>query len=261
MCVDHDAQLPALPPGTHQARSERLTLTATDRNVFDALHAEPSDYSGTSVIVLPDVRGLFNFYEELAVRFAQEGHRSLAVDYFGRTAGTGPRENDFPYMDHVAQVNSDGFHADLAAAIAFLMTKDPQTRIFTVGFCFGGNMAWASATGNNDVAGAIGFYGKPEADRPVGDGPIWDRCHLISCPVLSIFGGDDPGIPAENIDRLKEAMEQAGVDYQTITYAEAPHSFFDRTQDDHSDAALDAWNRMTRFIAGADSGSITAISS
>lgn len=250
MCVDHDAQLPALPPGQFSARSERLTLEAADGNEFNALYAESDQYSGVSVIVLPDIRGLFKFYEDLAGRFAEEGHRAVATDYFGRTAGTGHRDSDFPFMDHVAQVNSDGFHADLAATVAFLREKDPDTRIFTVGFCFGGNMAWASATADHGVAGAVGFYGKPEADRPAGDGPIWDRCHLISCPVLSIFGGDDPGIPAENIDRLKDAMETEGVDYQTVTYAGAPHSFFDRTQDSHSDASLDSWNRITRFIAG-----------
>jgi len=249
MCVDHDAQLPALPPPRFEAHHEHLTLEAADGNVFNALCAEPSESSGTSVIVLPDIRGLFKFYEDLAVRFAQEGHRSVAIDYFGRTAGTGGRGADFPYMEHVAQVNSEGFHADLDAAIALLREKDPQTRIFTVGFCFGGNMAWASATDGHGVEGAIGFYGKPEVDRPAGDGAIWDRCHLIEGRVLSLFGGDDPGIPAENIDRLREAMESAGVDYQTVTYAAAPHSFFDRTQSDHQDASLDAWNRIIGFMS------------
>src|SRR5665811_1070955 len=77
--------------------------------------------------------------------------------------------------------------------------KRQNASIYTVGFCFGGNVSWGAATHDHGLAGAVGFYGKPDADRPAGDGPIWDRCHLIECPVVALFGGDDPGIPAENI--------------------------------------------------------------
>jgi carboxymethylenebutenolidase len=38
-------------------------------------------------VILPDVRGLYRFYEELALRFAERGYTALAFDYFGRTAG------------------------------------------------------------------------------------------------------------------------------------------------------------------------------
>ena len=38
-------------------------------------------------MILPDVRGLYRFYEELALRFAERGHAAIAFDYFGRTAG------------------------------------------------------------------------------------------------------------------------------------------------------------------------------
>ena len=47
------------------------------------------------MLILPDVRGLFTFYEELALRFAEAGVAALAIDYFGRTAGTAARGADF----------------------------------------------------------------------------------------------------------------------------------------------------------------------
>ena len=43
-------------------------------------------------MILPDVRGLYPFYTELAERFAQAGYHAIALDYFGRTAGLGPRD-------------------------------------------------------------------------------------------------------------------------------------------------------------------------
>jgi carboxymethylenebutenolidase len=249
MCVDHDARLPALPPGQFQVATERLEMTAADGNVYNAFAAESHGERG-SVVVLPDIRGLFGFYEDLAERFAQEGYTAIAIDYFGRTAGTGPRSAEFPYMDHVAQVTADGFGYDIGAAVSHLRARNAYTKVFTVGFCFGGNMSWAAATRTDSLllSGAVGFYGKPEADRPAGDGPILDRCHLVGCKVLSLFGGDDPGIPPENIEALRTAMEEAGVEYESVTYEGAPHSFFDRTQADHADQSLDAWNRMMEFM-------------
>ncbi|HSJ29432.1 MAG TPA: dienelactone hydrolase family protein [Acidimicrobiia bacterium] len=250
MCVDHDARLPALPAGAHEAASERLILEASDGNRFNAFAARPVDgAAGPAVIVLPDVRGLFGFYEDLACQFAAHGHPSIAIDYFGRTAGTEPRSEDFPFMEHIPQTTSAGLNADIAAAVAWVRAAAPELDVYTVGFCFGGNIAWGSATHGHGLAGVIGFYGKPEADRPAGDGPIWDRCELIEGKVLAMFGGADPGIPAENIERFEDALDAAGVDHEVVTYPGAPHSFFDRTQADHASESLDAWNRMVRFLA------------
>ena len=41
------------------------------------------------MVILPDVRGLYRFYEELALRFAERGIAAVAFDYFGRTGGRG----------------------------------------------------------------------------------------------------------------------------------------------------------------------------
>jgi carboxymethylenebutenolidase len=72
-------------------------LEAADGNLFNAFVATPAGQAtSTAVLVLPDVRGLFGFYEDLACQFAAHGHRSMAIDYFGRTAGTDDRTADFP---------------------------------------------------------------------------------------------------------------------------------------------------------------------
>jgi carboxymethylenebutenolidase len=226
-------------------------LEAADGNLFNAFVATPAGQAtSTAVLVLPDVRGLFGFYEDLACQFAAHGHRSMAIDYFGRTAGTDDRTADFPFMDHIAQTTSAGLNADIAAGVAALRADDSNTKIYVVGFCFGGNIAWGAATHGHGLAGAIGFYGKPDADRPAGDGPIWDRCDLIECDVLALFGGDDPGIPPENIERFRAALAAAGVTHDVVTYPGAPHSFFDRSQSDFVDESLDAWNRIVGFING-----------
>lgn len=246
MCVDHDARLPALPAGSHHVQADHETLEAADGTPFATFVAIPEQVTGPAMLILPDVRGLFGFYEDLACQFAAHGHPSLAMDYFGRTAGVGPREPDFPFMDHVAQTNATGVTADVAASVARL--RRHAATVYAVGFCFGGTMAWSAATHGHGLAGVIGFYGRPDADRPSGDGPIWDRCHLIEGRVLSLFGGADPSIPQANIDRFDAALTAADVEHETVVYPGAPHSFFDRSQDEFAEESLDAWDRIMRFV-------------
>src|SRR4051812_4621263 len=101
MCFDLDSA-PPIPAIRGAAVSHRdLTLEAADGNRFAAFEATPDEPGETGIVILPDVRGLYRFYEELALRFAERGHRAVAFDYFGRTAGVAKRENDWEYMPHV----------------------------------------------------------------------------------------------------------------------------------------------------------------
>ena len=90
MCFELDS-LPPIPPlsGGAPVRSEDVTLEAADGTRFAAFVALPDEPGPVGVVVLPDVRGLYRFYEELALRFAERAYPSVAIDYFGRTAGVG----------------------------------------------------------------------------------------------------------------------------------------------------------------------------
>ena len=62
------------------------------------------------------------------------------------------------------------------------------------------------------------------------------------------MGGNDPGIPIEDITAFDEALDAAGVDHEVVVYPDAPHSFFDRKQEEFAEASADAWKRVLRFI-------------
>ena len=141
MCFDHDSQPPIAPIAGAAVDSHSLELTAADGNRFSAFRADAASPSGTGIIVLPDVRGLFPYYEELALRFAEAGIDAIAIDYFGRTAGVGTRDGSFEYMPHVHATTWAGLQADIAAAAEHLRTERGVTALFSVGFCFGGRMS------------------------------------------------------------------------------------------------------------------------
>jgi len=245
MCFDLDSA-PPIPSISGAAVShEDLVLQSTDGNRFAVFLATPDEPSTTGVVVLPDVRGLYRFYEELALRFAERGYPALAFDYFGRTAGTEKRDDDFEYMPHVQQTTPGGVQADVAACVQHLRA-DGVTSVFTVGFCFGGRNSWLAAASGHGLAGAVGFYGMP-AERDGQPGPT-HRAAEIDAPILALQAGDDGHITAEHNEAFEQALAEAGVEHEVVTYDGAPHSFFDRRQEDFAEASEDAWNRVVAFI-------------
>ena len=215
MCFEPDSSPPIAPSGG--AASRRLVLEASDGNRFVAFEAVGGG-AGAAVVVLPDVRGLFRFYEELAVRLAEAGHDAVAIDYFGRTAGLTPRDDAFEFMPHVERTTFDGLRYDVAAAVAHLRTSDPARPVVTLGFCFGGSNSWFQASTGVGLAGVIGFYGHPDRERPPGGGTVMSRISRMSCPLLGLMAGDDPGIPQEVVHAFDEALTVAGLDHEIVSY-------------------------------------------
>ena len=250
MCFDDDSSPPVPIISGAAVAHEELALEAADGNTFAAFAAAPEDPSETGIVILPDVRGLYRFYEELALRFAERGFSAIAFDYFGRTAGVAKRDEDFEYMPHVQAVKPAEIQADVAACVAWLR-EHGATRVFTVGFCMGGRHSWLSAAGGHGLAGAAGFYGRTREGQDGSPGPI-QRAPDMDCPILALQAGDDQNITAEDNAAFEEALAAAGVSHEVVTYPGAPHSFFDRKQEEFQAASDDAWARVMKFVAAAD---------
>jgi len=245
MCFELDS-LPPIPVVRGASVShEDLVLEAADGNRFAAFLAMPEQPARTGIVVLPDVRGLYRFYEELALRFAERGYAALAIDYFGRTAGVDKRDDDFSYPDHVAQTTEAGIQADVRAAVERLR-DDGVKAVFTVGFCFGGSNSWLAAASGHGLAGAVGFYGRT-GDRQGHRSPtaVADE---MTAPILALQAGDDANITPEMNAAFDAALSAAGVEHELFVYDGAPHSFFDRRFEEHAEASADAWQRVLEFI-------------
>lgn len=243
MCHD-DGSLPPRAPDAVEALFHReVVLEGPDGNRFAAYIARAAEPRGHGVVVLPDVRGLHEFYRQLAVRLAEIGADAVAIDYFGRTAGTGDRSDDFEYMPHVQQTTPEGIASDVGAAVAMLRSPDGggATSIFTVGFCFGGSQSWRQSAMTPGLAGAIGFYGRPQLVEDVVDD--------MRAPLLMLVAGADAHIEPNDVERLAERVREHGVGADVVVYEGAPHSFFDRSFTEHREACDDAWRRVRDFLA------------
>jgi carboxymethylenebutenolidase len=255
VCFAFDSRPPELPADLVVPRmaggagAEVLELTSADGTPFSAAFAEaPEGQGGPGVIILPDVRGLYRFYVELAERFAQAGHHAIAIDYFGRTAGTGERDGDWDYMPHVDQTRLAQVQADADAARAALVERTDATSFVTVGFCFGGTQSFLAGTSRELMLdGVVGFYGRLSGGR-AGMPHVIDEAGQIRCPVLGLFGGADEAIPQRDVDTFDRLLDEAGIEHEVVVYPGAPHSFFDRKYEEFEGACSDAWRRVLGFL-------------
>ena len=254
MCFDHDSTPPDLPADlvvrrlSGGAAAEQLDLTSADGTPFSVALAPSAEPKGPAVVILPDIRGLYRFYAQLAERFAEAGHHAVAIDYFGRTAGTGERENEWDYFPHVQQKTPEQIQADVTAAIELLRERTGVEQVVAVGFCFGGTQAFFAATNADlDLDAVVGFYGGLDGERfgmPSARDTIADAVR----PVLALFGGADDHIPESDREIFAASLERSGVEHEVVVYPGAPHSFFDRKQEEFAEASQDAWRRTLGFL-------------
>jgi carboxymethylenebutenolidase len=249
MCHGPESR-PPMPPGSGSGSGRRIFLEAMDGNRFAAFAATTDAVSAPGVVILPDVRGLHSFYEELALRFSETGVHAVVIDYYGRTAGVESRGDDFDHEAHFEQATDENVGRDVAAGVAHIRSPEggEAPAVFTVGFCFGGRISFNQAARAHGLAGVVGFYGRVAEEKPGDPSAPVVQAASYACPVLGLFGGADPNIEPADIEAFRAALDGAGVQNELVTYESAPHSFFDRRFDAHEHACRDAWDRVLGFI-------------
>lgn len=254
---------PPLPPVSGASRdSFDLKLTAADGNHFMAFVARAGRPTGGGMVILPDIRGLHDFYRELALRCAEVGFDSIAIDYYGRTADTDKRDESFDNESNYAKATPEGVTHDVVAATEYLRGPgggNPAS-IFTLGCCFGGVNSWRQSASGLGFAGCIGFYG----GRPMERIAKW--IPEMNSPILMLLAGIDH-TSQEEYQEYADKVRAVGVEVESHTYAGAPHSFFDSnyhwlvgtwSPTAHKEACDDAWRRLLAFTARHSSVTATA---
>ena len=248
MCFGFTSR-PPLPPIRGSALdASDITLTSRDGTPVAAYLARSEQPSGAGVGILPDVRGLTPYYEELALRFAEAGADALAVDLYARSAGPSRRADGWEYEPHVSRLDIEGLTADVAAAAGVLRERGEVKRIYTIGFCIGGRISLLQARSETPLAGVIGLYPWPTGPHRSGLPAPSDEAARFRCPVLTVYGGGDAAIPPVARQTFADALDAAGVEHRSVVYEDAPHSFFDRRAAEHADDSAAAWREILGFM-------------
>src|SRR5437667_3906703 len=118
MCVDNDSRPPITPIAGGSAGGKDFKLTASDGAKVMAYAARAARPTGAGMVVIPDVRGLHQYYRDLADRFAEVGVDAVAIDFFARTVTTEDRSDAFDFMAQVPQTKPDQLQADIATGVS-----------------------------------------------------------------------------------------------------------------------------------------------
>jgi len=227
-------------------KSEMISIP-TPAGRMPALQAMPSGAQGLpAVIVVQEAFGLNDHIKGVAKRLAAEGYVTLAPDLFyrggaGRTAGYGELPKAIEMM---TQLKDADIIEDVSAAVSHL-EQEPAAgpgRIGIMGFCMGGRVSYLAACALGDrIRAAVPFYG--------GGIPV-ERTDGLACPVLALFGEDDPYIPLTQVAHLRAEASRLGKRVDVVVYPKAPHGFFCDERDSYRpEAAADAWKRARAFLA------------
>lgn len=203
------------------------------------------------VLVVQEIFGVHEHIKDVARRLAHAGYLAIAPDLYARQGDVtilADVEQIRPIVARVpdAQVMSD---LDAAADWANKHGGDPQ-RLAITGFCWGGRIVWLYAAHNPRLKAGVAWYGK--VDTPATDlqpKSAIDIAATLQAPVLGLYGGADPGIPNEGVERMRAALKAAGKPGEIHTYPDMPHGFHaDYRPSYRKPAAEDGWQRLLAWF-------------
>jgi carboxymethylenebutenolidase len=211
------------------------------------------------VLVFQEIFGINPHIRDVTERVAREGYLAIAPDYHHRAWAPG---TEYPYsqegmkkgMELIPKLSADGMSADLTATIAYAKTRKEAdaSKLGGIGFCIGGHMAYFAAA-TQPLKATASFYGGGIANfGPGGTQPTVERTPGIKGKIICFFGGKDPMISADQVQKIRGALESAKVRHEVHVYPEASHAFFCDVKERGSyvpDAAKDAWERTKRLFA------------
>jgi len=221
---------------------EWVKLTASDGHELGAYVARPQGEPLGALVVVQEIFGVNPSIQGVADSYAAEGFVAIApalFDRFERDLQLGYNEKDMEKaMSLYGSLNPDIQLLDVAAAFQWASGTGKGTAV--LGFCYGGLLAWLSATraaklGMNPKC-CVGYYaggiGKVAAEKP-------------GCPVLLHFGAEDSHIGTDQID----AVRKAHPDVEIFLYDGSGHAFANEARSSYVPAAKQqAFERSLTFL-------------
>jgi carboxymethylenebutenolidase len=217
---------------------ETIRLTSgADGLSFSAYHEQPFTPRKGGVIVLQEIFGVDQYVRADAERWAKAGYEVVAPSLFDRrqpgfVAAHDP-EGVAAGLAHRRETPLEQALADIAACRDFL---SPRGKVYVVGYCYGGSLAWIAAAKVDGLAASASYYG----------GEVKANAHLTPlCPVVVHLGRDDKGIPA---DETAEAIRAANPDVPVHIYENAGHGFNNMSPERYAAEAADLARHHTREL-------------
>lgn len=203
------------------------------------------------VFVNSEVFGVHEWVKDVCRRLAKAGYVALAPDLFVR-AGDPSKTTDMKVVMDIVKAQPEAqVLGDTKASLKFLAGQPftDMTRLGTTGFCWGGGAVWRDCETFGEFKAGVAWYGPLKAG-PYPRTPPLDAVKDLKCPVLGLYGGQDRGISAADVEQMREAIKANGKTAEIIVYPEAQHGFLADYRPSYNQAASeDGWKRMLAWFA------------
>lgn len=226
-----------LSAGMTDTRTETLTLT--DGNELRMTVAEPDNVVRGGLVVLHEARGITHLIRHLVSALADEGWLTVAPHLYHRQ-GTDELDD---VDDQVQRLSGESILADTDAAFVWLGDHGVRPdRQGIIGFDIGGTAALVVAS-SRALGAAVTVAGPGILDPLSGSLPaLVDIGGELTCPWLGLYGDDDPRVPVDEVEKLRESVGASGVATDVVRFAATDHRF------DESEVAGEAWQRARNWF-------------
>lgn len=241
---------PIKTDGVGLVQSE-VEIDAGDRKI-PAFLARPAKGGKFPVVfVNTEIFGVHEWIKDICRRLAKAGYVALAPDFFVRQ-GDPSKLTDFPAIMKIVGATPDAqVTSDTAASLKWLKTQPftDMKRLGVTGFCWGGGKTWLAVERFPEFKAGVAWYG-PLAKNAYPQTPPIELAKDLHAPVLGLYGGQDKGIPAADVEAMRAALKAAGkTGSEIIVYPNAQHGFLADYRPSYGAAdAADAWAKMLAFF-------------
>ena len=218
-----------------------------------AYYARPD--TGTKfpvILVFEEIFGVHEYIKDVCRRFARLGCLAVATEYYARLGDLSKMTDAKQIIRDVILKTPDAqFMSDADATAVWAGTnKGDLSRLGVNGFCRGGRQTWLYAAHNPHLKAAVSWYGQLKTPTsPIQPKTVLELMNQVKCPVLGLYGGQDPGNP---LDAIHAAEAEAKADHKTveiIIYPDAPHAFHaDYRPSYRKAAAEDGWEHAVAWF-------------
>jgi carboxymethylenebutenolidase len=221
-----------------------------------AYRAAPEGKTGLPVVLLiSEIFGVHEHIADVARRFARQGYCAIAPELFDRQGDAGSYGEIAKLMSEVVSKVPDAqVMGDLDATVAWAKAQGMDAgKLGITGFCWGGRITWLYSAHNPVLKAGVAWYGRlvGTVSALTPKHPL-DLASGLNGPVLGLYGGQDPGIPLDTVDKMKVALASGGAaakKSEFVVYPDAPHAFHaDYRPSYRKEPADDGWRRCLAWF-------------